>query len=681
VAQSGTFKWCTALVMLGALALAPVSASARDQTTDTSITRPAEAGIPHPPPPARPAALGRSYAPVFRAIELRDWAKARALAAKTDEPVLSELISWVRFTTRGEYMDFDEVTAFIETHPDWPQMRDLRENAEEALNERVPDARVLAWFEKHPPITPKGAMYVIDALMRKGETARAEELVRRAWVEKNFAAPMERTFYSRYRRMLRTTDHEQRMDRLLWVGRSWEARRLLRRIKSGYNAVAVARMRLRAYAGGVDWALRRVPDELAKDPGLVYERLRWRRRKGRDDEAIELLKDLPAVLPKPALVWYEQGILARRALREGKADLAYRLASDHRQHEGESFADAEFLAGFIALRHLRKPDVALAHFTRLFEGVNFPVSRARGAYWAGRAAREVGDLLAAAQWFERGAANITTFYGQLAAIELDNGHAVARPIPEAPVIAEAEGKAFARRDVVRAAQLITQSRERDHFKSFVRHLVGLAKTPAEHALASSIAIAAGRADVAVWAAKDSLKDGVHLIDTGWPREPLPENRRGLENGIVLALMRQESAFNPEAVSWAGARGLMQLMPATARKVARGLGLPFSRERLLNDPAYNMTLGSTYFSQMLKELSGSYVLALAAYNAGPARVRRWLQDFGDFRRGEIDAVDWIEMIPFDETRDYVQRVIENVQVYRALFDGRRMRVSPPGSIGG
>jgi soluble lytic murein transglycosylase len=524
-------------------------------------------------------------------------------------------------------------------------------------------------------------MYLIDALMRKGETARAEELVRRAWVEKNFAAPMERTFYSRYRRMLRTTDHEQRMDRLLWVGRSWEARRLLRRIKSGYNAVAVARMRLRAFAGGVDWALRRVPEDLMKDPGLAYERLRWRRRKGRDDEAIELLKDLPAVLPRPALLWHEQGILARRALRDGKAELAYRLASDHRQTEGESFADAEFLAGFIALRHLKKPDVALTHFTRLFDRVNYPVSRARGAYWAGRATRELGDMAVASLWFELGAAHITTFYGQLAAIELDNGSPVARPIPETPAIAEAEAQAFARRSVVQAAQLMAGSPERDHFKSFVRHLVRLARTPAEHALVSSVAIAAGRADVAVWAAKDSLKDGVHLIDTGWPREPLPENRRGLENGIVLALMRQESAFNPDAVSWAGARGLMQLMPATARKVARGLGLPFSRERLLSDPAYNMAIGSTYFSQVLEEFSGSYVLALAAYNAGPARAHRWLKDLGDFRRGEIDAVDWIEMIPFDETRDYVQRVIENVQVYRALFDGRQMRIIPPGSIGG
>ncbi|MQA66437.1 MAG: transglycosylase SLT domain-containing protein [Alphaproteobacteria bacterium] len=670
-----------ALAVLGAVVLAPFPAPARDQTADTSIARPAEAGIPHLPPPPRPAALGRSYATVFRAIELRDWAKARALAAQTDEPVLSDLISWVRFTTRGEYMAFDEVTAFIEAHPDWPQMRDLRENAEEALNERVPDARVLAWFEKHPPITPKGAMYVTEALMRTGETARAEDLVRRTWVEENFSAPMERTFYGRYSRLLRATDHERRIDRLLWDGRGWEARRLLRRIKSGYNAVAVARMRLRAYAGGVDWALRRVPDELSKDPGLVYERLRWRRRKGRDNEAIELLKDLPAVLPRPALVWYEQGILARRALREGKADLAYRLASDHRQQEGESFADAEFLAGFIALRHLNKPDVALAHFTRLFDGVNYPVSRARGAYWAGRSARELGDKPLAALWFELGTAHFTTFYGQLAAIELDNGRAVARPIPEAPAVAETAADTFARRDVVRAAQVVAQSPERDHFKSFVRHLVRLARTPEEHALASSIAIAAGRSDVAVWAAKDSLKEGVHLIDTGWPREPLPENRRGLEIGIVLALMRQESAFNPDAVSWAGARGLMQLMPATARKVAKGLGLPFSRERLLNDPAYNMAIGSTYFSQVLEEFSGSYALALAAYNAGPSRARRWLKDLGDFRRGEIDAVDWIEMIPFDETRDYVQRVIENVQVYRALFNGRQMRIIPPGSIGG
>lgn len=676
-------KTALAAVVLGALALTPHSGAAqnaKNAAPGALAARAAEAGIPHLRPPRRPA-FGPSFAPVFRAIELRDWRKAYVLAAQSGEPILTKIVSWTRFTTRGERMEFDELTAFIDANPDWPLMKDLLENAEEALNERVPTDTVLAWFRKHPPSTPKGAIFLIDALMRSGDTAAAAALIHRTWIEENFSAAMERAFYNRFRGTLTARDHEKRMDRLLWDGRSWEARRLMRRLKTNYAAVALARMRLRAYSGGVDWAIRRVPKELTNDPGFVYERIRWRRRKGRDDEAIAALKDLPAALPRPALIWHEQGILARRMLRKGNISLAYRLAADHRQLEGESFADAEFLAGFIALRYLKEPKSAIGHFSRLYDGVNFPVSKARGAYWAGRAARDLGDSAAATRWFDLGAQHITTFYGQLAAHERDGGQKSARAIPPAPKVSDAAARAYVERDVVRATQMMAQSRDRDHLKFFVRHLVRLAKTPAEHAMASSIALEAGRVDVAVWAAKDSLKDGVQLVNAGWPREPLPQNRRGLESGIVLALMRQESAFNPEALSWAGARGLMQVMPATARHVARKIGLPFSRERLLADPSYNMTIGSAYFAEVLGEFSGSYLLALASYNAGPGRVRRWLRANGDFRRGEVDALDWIEMIPAGETRDYVQRVLENVQVYRGLLDGGHIRAVSPGNIRG
>ncbi len=670
--------------VLAALIGAPIPVSAADEQSATSpagtaVAREAQAGIPHPMPPRRPV-TGRSYAPVFSAIDLRDWTRAYALASQSGNPALTKFVSWVRFTTRGERMDFDELSRFIEENSDWPQMGDLLDNAEYAVNEKVPDARIIQWFSRHPPRGPKGALNLAEALLRKGEAAKAHALIRRTWIERNFDAAMEKTFYNRFRRLLTEQDHEKRMDRLLWDGRSIEARRLLRRIKSDYSHVAVARMRLRAFDGGVDWAIRRVPKEFESDPGLVYERLRWRRRKDRDDEAIAMIWQLPPKLVRPAMVWQEQGVLARRELRRGNVSVAYKLASQHRQSEGESFADAEFLAGFIALRFLKEPKPALAHFVRLHGGVNFPVSKARGAYWAARAAKEAGDEAAARQWFESAAAHVTTFYGQLAAAELDRA-VDGRAMPPLPAVSQEEARAYSRRDVVKAAGLAAQSLDRNHLKSFVRHLARTARSPAEHALASAIAIESGRADVAVWAAKDSLRDGIHLIESGWPREPLPENRRGLERGIVLGLMRQESAFNPEAVSWAGARGLMQLMPATANVVAKGLGLPFSRERLLTDPSYNMTIGTAYFSQVLADFNGSYVLALAAYNAGPGRVKRWLKNNGDFRKGEIDAVDWIEMIPISETRDYVQRVLENVQVYRAVLDGGRLRALHPAALRG
>jgi soluble lytic murein transglycosylase len=663
-----------ALALCAGLALGAAPAPA-DQITQ-QVVAPAIAGIPHPLPARRP--ITGKLGPVFRAVELRDWNKAYALASRIPDPTLTKVVSWARFTTHGERMDFDEVTAFIKANPDWPAMNDLRESAEETLSERVDDDHVIAWFADTPPRTPKGATHLANALMAKGLRDKARAVIRNAWIEMNFSAAMERRFYSRFRKMLTAEDHKARVDRLLWDGRSWEARRMLRRIKGGYNFVALARLRLRDYRGGVDWAIRRVPDDMAEDTGLVYERLRWRRRKGRDDEAIAMIEKLPDTLPRPELVWREQGILARRALRDGKITLAYTLASKHRQHDGESFADAEFLAGFIALRFMKDPKAALEHFTRLYGKVNFPVSKSRGAYWAGRAAKELNKEADATRWFTEAARHVTTFYGQLAV-----AHVAGNPGPAATVIAhdpDVEGaKAFAAREVVHAAELIAASNDRRDFKTFIRHLVKLAKTPQEHALVSSIALAANRADVAVWAAKDSLKEGVHLIEAGWPRVTLPQNLRGLEPGLLLALMRQESAFDVDAVSRAGARGLMQVMPATAKRVARQLGLPFSREKLLNDPDYNMAIGTAYISQVLEEFSGSYVLALAAYNAGPSRSRRWLRRNGDFRKGEVDAIDWIELIPFEQTRDYVQRVIENVVVYRALYADRRMRVLHPAKM--
>jgi soluble lytic murein transglycosylase len=668
-------------VPMAVLVIGPAAAATAVETAANK----AWAGIPHPPPPRRPALgtlrgpMAGKLDPVFKAVELRQWSKAYAMAAPLNEPVLPQVIDWIRFTTPGERMGFEEVTAFITAHPDWPNKRALRRSAEEALADRVSDTQVIAWFDKHPPLTPKGVIQLVDALIQSGHRARATTYLRQAWVEKNFSAVMERAFYRRYRRMLTAGDHEKRIDRLLWDGRGWEARRTLRHIRTPYKFVALARMRLRAYRGGADWAIRRIPEHMITDPGLIFERLRWRRRKGRDDQAIELLAQLPKTLARPELLWRDQGILARRALRKGNITLAYKLASEHRQIEGESFADAEWLAGFIALRFLKEPKDALNHFIRLYEKVNFPVSRARGAYWAGRAARDLGRN-DATDWFARAAGHVTTYYGQLAVLEL-GGKALSQPIPPAPKVAEKIAVAFSQNELARAAELIAASRERGHFKTFVRHLARTAKTPADHALASAIAIAANRPDVAVWAAKESLKQGVHLINAGWPRGPLPENRRGLEQGILLALMRQESAFDVQAVSWAGARGLMQVMPATARKVAKRIGLPFSRQRLLNDAKYNMTIGTAYFAHILEQFSGSYVLALASYNAGPGRARRWLRQNGDFRAGEVDAVDWIEMIPFEQTRDYVQRVIENVQIYRALYNGDRMRIIHPGVIKG
>ena len=651
-----------ALVLVTGVAPIPALAADGIQTSHS-----AGAGVARLTPPKTSA--HRLAEPVLKAAALGRWSRAYALAGRGNDPVLAKVIDWIRFTTAGEPAGFEEIASFIDHNPDWPEMKSLRANAEAKINASVPIHRVIDWLGRHPPLTPNGAIWLADSLLSVGQKEPARRLVRQAWVQMNFSARIERYFYRRYRRMLTAADHVRRIDRLLWRGRTWEARRMLRRVDANERMVAVARIRLRRYRGGVDWAIRRMPPARLNDLGFVYERLRWRRRKGRDADAIALLAGLPKAVPRPELWWRERGTLARRALRKGNVTEAYRIASAHHQTAGAGFADAEWLSGWIALRFLDDSKTAARHFERLWSKVRYPISRSRAAYWAGRAAEAEGRASRARDWYAKAGRYFTTFYGQLAMGRLATRND--SPLPKAPHGDEASVNAYLGRDVVRAAKLVAASQDRNHFRAFIKHLSRTAKKPAEHALAAEIAQRAARPDIALKAAKRALRKNVYLIAAGWPREPLPRNRRGLEDALLLALMRQESAFDREALSWAGARGLMQLMPATAKLVARRLNLPFSRKRLLADHQYNLTIGTAYLSDVVSSFGGSYVLGLAAYNAGPSRARRWLRRHGDFRNGDIDAVDWIEMIPFDETRDYVQRVIENLQVYRAIFGRRRI----------
>jgi soluble lytic murein transglycosylase len=423
-------------------------------------------------------------------------------------------------------------------------------------------------------------------------------------------------------------------------------------------------MALRRSAPGVDWAVAQVPDQLKGNPGLVYERLRWRRRKGKVAAALEMLEMAPDRPPRAEMWWRERAYLARAALAMGDVEVAYRVVRRHGQTSGADLADGEWLAGWIALRFQGKPAAALAHFETMYQTVTYPISRTRGAYWAGRAAEAMGDSAAAARWYRLAAAHPLAFYGQHAAARLgpENGMA----LPDGPAISGFEFGAFYQRELVRVTRLLAEIGERKLVRIFVRHLSRIAETPAERILIARLAQYTDRTDLAVWTARRASLAGVDLIDHGYPMLPLPEGR-GPDPALVLAVIRQESGFDPKAVSPTGARGLMQLQPATARKVSRMLGTRYSKRRLTSDPDYNLTLGRAHLAELIAAYDGSYVLALAAYNAGPRRVKRWIKAFGDPRRGSAQAIDWIESIPLGETRNYVQRVLEGLFVYRLRFD--------------
>ena len=609
-----------------------------------------------------------AYEAAFKKADDKDFAGARRLAETAVNDLPAEVIRWRDLIRRDTTATFADFADFFEAHPGWPRQTSLLRNAEKAMPETMDDAALLAWFDRHTPVTTDGAERYAAALKRAGREAEAQTLLRRVWVEFDFTSKDERAFHKAHRGLLSEGDHIARLDRLLWDRRAKAARRQARRIGDGYVELAEARLLLAYRRPGVDRAVRRVPAKLRDDPGFIYDRARWRHRKGRYKGVIALLDPPDATAPYPEFWWPLRHWAARRALDRRDPALAYRLAAAHGFESGIGFAEGEWLAGWVALRFLGDGKTARGHFERLYEGVSTPVSLSRGAYWAGEAAAAAGDPAGAEDWYETGAEHISTFYGQQAARRLGRG-SFALPMLGTPHM-EAH-KAFDRRELVQAVRLLGQLDQPKTQGLFLDRLRLDATSAEEFVLIAELAREQGRPDKALRTAKEARKAGYILSDHLFPLDAgVPLEARGkADEPLLLSVIRQESQFYTNVVSRAGARGLMQLMPGTAKVVARRLKLPYRRARLTADPAYNVTLGTAYLAGLLKRYRGERVLALAAYNAGPHRVDRWIKKFGDPRKAGVDPIDWAERIPFNETRNYVQRILEAVPVYETRLEQR------------
>ncbi|MEI6557414.1 MAG: lytic transglycosylase domain-containing protein [Rhodospirillaceae bacterium] len=605
------------------------------------------------------------YRAAFRYAQQDKWSEALARGAEPEERLPGKVIRWMDLARPKSGHSFSDIAAFVRVNPGWPNQTGLLRQAEETMPAELAASEVVAWFEAHAPVSALGVGRFAEALTQRGDAGRAAALVRRFWLEANFVtAEDEAAFRRRFAAVLLPRDHLARLDRVLWDHHGAAAQRLLALVDDDQRALAEARLALADDSPGLEAALRRVPEALQSHPGLAWERLHWRRRKDNDFGALDVLNTPPPELVRPALWWSERHILARRLLEKHDAPAAYRLVAAHGLTEGQPLAEAEFLAGWLALRQLRQPREALAHFERMLQAVSSPMSRARGAYWCARAAEAMGERDDAEEWYGKAAAFPSMFYGQLAAAALGRDRPVA--LPAEPAVAAEEAARFERRELVRVARLLYEIDPRDNADRvglFLRRMIRDASTASDWVLLGRMAIELRQPEEAIFAAKQAFQNGVVLSGSGYPMISLHRNG-GIEPGLALALIRQESTFNTTIVSSAGARGLMQLMPATARMVARKLQLRPSDERLTEDPDYNILLGTTYIRGLIDSYGGSYLLAIAAYNAGSGRVDSWLGKFGDPRGPGVDPLDWIESIPIAETRNYVQRVLEALQVYRA-----------------
>lgn len=603
----------------------------------------------------------RPLAQAMQDMREGNWAAA-LIDSRADGQAALDVILW--HYLRASRGDPGQIMDFIARNPNWPGMPYLREKSEIAISESGDNRIVKAFFAGYRPQTGAGALALARAYQAEGEAGAAEAEVVLAWRTLPLSADERRAFLADWGDLLRD-HHEARLDMALWQGWESNARAIMPLVSDEWQKLAEARIGLRDMVPGVDGLIAAVPEDMRNDPGLAYERYLWRTRKGRDSDAISLLLEHSKSAETLGEPWAWAGRrddLAHELMLEGNYRQAYEVASTHHLTEGTSYAALEWLSGFIALRFLDDPETALGHFRGHGEAVDTPISLGRAGYWRGRALEELGDAAGAETAYMQGARYQTSFYGLLAAeragVAPDPALAGDEEFPnwrEAP---------FVDSSVYKAAVLLLAAGELNLGERFLTHLAeGLDRQ--QIGQLGDMLKEMGRPHVQVMVGKRAARYGIELPGPYYALHPdLVKTDFPVPMELVLAIARRESEFDPTVVSGAGARGLMQLMPGTASDVSGWLGIDYSPASLTADPAYNARLGAAYLARLAQRFDGNAVMMAAGYNAGPGRPLRWMDQFGDPRRGEIDVIDWIEMIPFNETRNYVMRVAESLPVYRA-----------------
>ncbi|MGC9420428.1 MAG: transglycosylase SLT domain-containing protein [Rhodovulum sp.] len=581
-------------------------------------------------------------------------------------PVARDIVTW-RWLRAGEGR-FGDYVEFLARNPDWPGLDRVRAEGEGKIPGHADPDAVLAYFRDAGPVTGAGALRLVQAHAARGETADAQAMAVLAWRTLALSEGAQVALLARFRTQL-ADHHAARVDEMLWQGHFVSARRVLPLAPEGWEALAAARIALREQAPGVDVLIERVPEALRGDAGLAYERFLWRARKGRNADAIDLMEERSssaAALGRPGQWAGWRRVFARQVLREGDAKRAYGLAARHFLTGGEDYADLEWLAGFIALRFLDDADTALTHFRNFEAAVETPISLGRAGYWEGRALEALGRAEEAQAAYRMGGAHQTSFYGLLAAEKA--GMAMDPALVGDETYPEWRDAPWAESSVLRAALMFHEAGERNLMEWFLTHLAETAGPEGQRQLAG-LALRLGEPHVALRIAKVAAGQGNVMMAAYFPVTDLAEADHPVPAELVMAIARRESEFDPGVASGAGALGLMQLMPRTAQAMAEKLEVSYSTKALTRDPAYNARLGGAYLAQLIEEFGPNPVLVSAAYNAGPSRAHRWVAERGDPRSAGVDVVDWIEMIPFRETRNYVMRVAESLPVYRARLSGR------------
>jgi soluble lytic murein transglycosylase len=657
-------------------------AAPRPVAPPLSISAAAVAALPAEPPAARSSqpAAPMAFAPtaatpasdIAAVKQAIDFARkdrlgeATRVAESVGDPLARKLIEWVILRADDATLDYRRYAAFIAANPGWPGVAMFRRKAEASLwQDRADPGAVRGFFAGSRPISAKGRLALARALLAGGDSVGAQQQVREVWRFEALSRELENQVLKEFGALLTAGDYKIRMDVRLYAEDSDAGLRAAQHLGPTEMAIARARAAVIAKAGNAGKLLDAVPEAGRHDTGYIFSRVQWLRRNDKIEEAARWL----LAAPKDAVAqrntdewWIERRLVARKLLDQGDARTAYRIVREAAIPVKSNYkVDQPFTAGWIALRALDDPTTAMAHFAAIRQVSEHPLALARAAYWQGRAAEALGRREEARAHYQQAAHYPTAYYGQLARAKLGAGDIVLRHAPE-------PSPSLARLEVVRAAELLYAIDERDLVVSLVADLADRADAETLAALAA-LAQRHQDARATLLIGRGALTRGLPFDVYAYPTVGLPRYTAigpAVEPQVAYSIARQESGFNPKIVSSANAIGLMQVTPVAGKYVAKKFGFTYDHKRLVNDPAYNMQLGAAELGDLIETYRGSYILAFAAYNAGRTSVKNWIERYGDPRDPKVDPVDWVERIPFTETRNYVQRVLENLQVYRVRF---------------
>ena len=612
-------------------------------------------------------------------IKRKKWQSAIKIASRAKDKSIYDFTMWRYLLERNNNANYSDYSSFLKRNETYPRRGRIEYLSEKKLSvKKIGHKKIIDLFEDKKPLSGYGEIVLGESLLQDGQNVAGIKLIQKGWITADLSKAELRPTYKRIKKYLSSEDHIRRADYLAWENKYWDLKRMLRYLPKDYQLLYTARQLLMSKSYGVDNAISKVPESFRNDPGLNYDRLKWRRKRGRVDSSLEILlniKNTKSYMVRPDKWWVERSIIGRSLIYKKKYQTAYKIVNNHSLEQGTpEYAEAEWFSGWIALSFLNDPILAREHFKSFYQNVGYPISLSRGAFWLGRTYEKLGDPVTADKYYSEASKFPTTYYGQLAHMKIKPDETFS--LNETMKANDKYKKEFKDKKLYKLVYLLYEIERDKYTKHILRHLALDNIDQGSEVLAAELATEISRYDFAIQISKLASYEKRFHNQYNYPviSTPTMVGGRKIPNpALILAVIRQESEFDSKANSYAGARGMMQLMTYTAKIVAKQAKLPYSKSRLTSDPEYNINLGSHYLAGLILEYDGAYPFAIAAYNAGPKRVRYWKKINKNPQKDQVDYVDWIELIKFKETRNYVQRVLENYNVYRYVLEQKPIKM--------